>query len=150
MGVDRIERERLPSLHLIGHSIGHRGDQAGRHLGTVHFLQVRLDLAHCHAAGIERENLVVEAPPAGLVLLDDLRIEGAIQVARHFDGQLAELALEFLLAETVARVTSGVADRLMLVVPRWWVSSASSARSTSFLVICLGMLSAPIRSSGFW
>jgi iron(III) transport system substrate-binding protein len=37
-------------------------------------------------------------------------------VARHFDGQLAELTLEFLLAETVAGVASWIAYRLMLIV----------------------------------
>lgn len=77
---------------------------------------MRLDLAHRHVAGIQRKDLVVEARPAGLVLLDDLRIEGAMPVARYLDGQFTELALEFLLAETVAGVAHPIADRLMLVV----------------------------------
>lgn len=88
-GVDRIERARLRGFYFIGYGIGHRGDQAGRHLGTVHFLQVRLDLVHSLAVGIQREDLVVETRLAGLVHHDNLRIKGAMPVARHFDGQPA-------------------------------------------------------------
>lgn len=69
---------------------------------------MRLDLAHRHAAGIQREDLVVETRTAGLVLLDNLRIEGAMPVARHFDGQLAELTLEFLPAKPLRVLPAGL------------------------------------------
>ena len=51
--------------------------------------------------------------PAGLVLGDELRLEAAMAVAWHFDGQFAELALEGLLALAVAGVASGVGHRLV-------------------------------------
>jgi hypothetical protein len=111
-----LDQIRSPALQC-GTSGRRGGDQARRHLGAIHFLQVRLDLAHRHTAGMQREDLVVESLPASLVLLDDLRIEGAMPVAGHLDGQLTKLALELVEAKTVTGIAGRVAHRLMLVVP---------------------------------
>lgn len=75
-----------------------------------------LDLAHRHAAGVQGDDLVVEAGPAGLVLGDQLGFEGALAVAPHLDGQFAELALERLPALAVASVAAGVDLRFVSVV----------------------------------
>jgi hypothetical protein len=40
-------------------------------------MQVTLDLAHRHAAGVEAQNLVVEAVEVRLALGDQLRLEAA-------------------------------------------------------------------------
>ena len=64
--------------------------------------------AHRQAAGVQRDDFVVEAGPASLVLGDELGLEAAVTVAGYFDGQLAELALEGLLALAVAGVAAGV------------------------------------------
>ncbi|ERI54524.1 hypothetical protein N878_00405 [Pseudomonas sp. EGD-AK9] len=50
-----------------------------------------------HAAGIQREGLVVEARPAGLVLLDDLRVKGAMPVTRTSMGRSPNSPLSFFL-----------------------------------------------------
>ena len=114
--VDRIQRPGLPRLDLVDDRIGHGRDQAGRDLRAVHLLQVRLDLAHRHAAGVQRQDLVVEAGPAGLVLGNQLRLEAALAVAGHLDRQRAELALERLAAAAVAGVAGRVGHRRMPVV----------------------------------
>ncbi|MPN06914.1 hypothetical protein SDC9_154171 [bioreactor metagenome] len=72
-----------------------------------------LYLAHRHATGVPRDDFVVEAGPAGLVLGDELGLEAAVTVARHLDGQLAEIALEGLLALAVAGVASRVGHSLV-------------------------------------
>ena len=77
---------------------------------------MRLDLAHRHAARIQRQDLVVEADPAGLVLGDQLRLEAAKAVARDRDRQCAELALERLAAAAVAGVADRIGHRLVAVV----------------------------------
>lgn len=85
-GVKRIQGAGLPSLDLVDHAICHGGNQRRRNLGAVHLFQVDLDLPHGHAASVERQNLVVEAGPACLVLGDQLRLEGAVPVAGNLDG----------------------------------------------------------------
>jgi len=62
---------------------------------------VRLDLAHRHATGVQRDDLVIKPIPAGLMLGDQLGLKAAIAVTRHLDGQLTELAFEGLLAVAV-------------------------------------------------
>jgi hypothetical protein len=41
-----------------------------------------LDFSHRHAAGVQREDFVVKACPAGLVLGDDLGLKAGVAVAR--------------------------------------------------------------------
>jgi hypothetical protein len=69
-----------------------------------------LDFPHRHAPGIQRQDLVVKAGPAGLVLGDDLGFKVAVAVTRDVDRQFAELAFEGLLATTVAGVARRVGD----------------------------------------
>ena len=64
--------------------------------------------AHRQAAGVQRDDFVVEARPTGLVLGDELGLEAAMAVAGHLDGQFAEIALEGLLALAVSGVAAGV------------------------------------------
>jgi hypothetical protein len=44
-----------------------------------------LDLPHRHAAGVHRDDLVVEAVEPRLAFWHDLRLEGAVAVAWHVD-----------------------------------------------------------------
>ena len=94
----------------------YRLDQGWRDFGAVHLFQVSLHFTHGHATGIQRQDILVEAVPAGLVLGDELRLEAAIAVTGYFDRQFAELALERFAALTVAGVACGVVDRLVLGV----------------------------------
>lgn len=75
-----------------------------------------LDLAHRHAARVERQDLVVETRPAGLVFGNEPRLEAAVPVPRHFNRQFAKLALQRLLALAVAGITGGIRHRFMLPV----------------------------------
>jgi len=115
-GVDRVERTGLPGFDLLDHRVGDGRDQAGRDFHAVDFFQMALDLAHRHATGIQRENLLVEARPAGLVFGDDLRLEGAVAIAWNFNRQLAKVALQRLFALAVAGVAGRIGDGLMFVV----------------------------------
>ena len=77
---------------------------------------MRLDFTDGHSSGVERQNLVVKAAPAGLVLRDQLWLEGAMAVTRNFDGQFAELALQGLLALAVAGIAGRILHRLILAM----------------------------------
>jgi len=75
-----------------------------------------LDFTHGHAAGVERQNLVVKARPTGLVLRDDLRLKAAVAVTGNFYRQLAKVALEGFAALAVAGVARRVGNALILGV----------------------------------
>ena len=45
--------------------------------------QVRADVADAHAAGVEPQDLVVQARQPGLALADQLRLKAAVAVARR-------------------------------------------------------------------
>ena len=60
-GIDAIERPVLPVADLLEHRIGDPADQIRRDLDAIELLQVALDLADRQAAGIERDDLAVEA-----------------------------------------------------------------------------------------
>lgn len=84
-GYSGSERARLPRGHLRHDRVGDRADQIGRDLDRVHLEEERLDLAHGHPAGVERDDLVVEPREASLVFADELRLKCALAIAR--DGQ---------------------------------------------------------------
>ena len=78
-----IERPVLPFRHLVQHRVGDRRDQVRRDIDAIEFLEMAADLAHRHAAGIHRDDLLVEVREAALILGDQLRIEGPGPIARH-------------------------------------------------------------------
>src|SRR5258706_3924795 len=92
------------------------GGVAAHRRRNVHFLQVALDLPNAQAAGIQRDDLVVKARPAGLMFGNELWFERALPVARNVERQLAEIPLQGLGAVAVTRVASGVGDGLAPVV----------------------------------
>jgi hypothetical protein len=114
--VQRIQRAGLPGLDFIHHGIGDRRDQCGRYFSAVHFFKVTLDFPHRHAARIQRQDLVVEAGPAGLMFGNELRFEAAVAVPRNLKGQAAEIALERLGATAVACVAGFVGNRFVLAM----------------------------------
>jgi len=73
---------------------------------------VSLYLPDGHPSGIERKNLVIKAGPAGLVLGDELGFESGVAIARHFNRQFAEFALEYRPAFAIAGVAGGISNRL--------------------------------------
>ena len=77
-----------------------------------------LNLPHCHAPGIQRDDLVIKARPAGLVLGKQLGLEAAMAITGNVNGQLTKIALERLLAGAIATVASAVGDGLMAFMPQ--------------------------------
>ena len=147
----RVERPRLPLGHLVDHRVGDRRDQARRDLGAVDLGQVRLDVAHRHPARVHREDLVVEAVEAALMLLHQLRLERAVaDRAAPRSGSRPARWSGFLGEVPLRALPRGRRSRRPARSPRCSVSSAPSARSTSAPVSCFSSPSGPVRSSGFF
>lgn len=70
---------------------GHRGSgiRAASPGRSEHVRAVPHDLARAHAAGVHRDELVVEAGKPALPLHDQLRIEARLPVPRHLQFELA-------------------------------------------------------------
>ena len=77
-----------------------------------------LYLADRHPSGVERQNLVVKAAPAGLVLRDQLRLKGAVAVTRDFDRQFAELSLQVFLLLPLRVLPAGFSTGSFFPWPR--------------------------------
>jgi len=70
-----FQRTRLPGGDFLEHRIRHRADQVGRDLDAIQIAQMPDDLAGAHAAGVHRNDLVVETQEAPLIFGDQLRVE---------------------------------------------------------------------------
>jgi len=68
--------------------------------------------------GVERQNLVVKASPAGLVLGDQFAARRCRGGRGDLNRQFAELAFQGLLALAIAGVASGILYGTVLVVAR--------------------------------
>jgi hypothetical protein len=77
---------------------------------------VPLDLAERHPACIERDDLLIEAVEARLVLLDELRLELRSAVAGHVNAHLPALASQRLWRGAIARVAGVGAGGVVLLV----------------------------------
>ena len=84
--VGRLERPGLPGGDLVDHLVGDGGDEVRGDLDAVELAHVALDVARAHAAGVQRDDLVVETGKAPPVLRDQRGVESAVPVAR--DRQL--------------------------------------------------------------
>ena len=90
--IERIEGPDLPDFHILAHGVGDSRYQAWRHLGPIDLLQVALNLPDRQAARVQRDDLVVEAGPTGLMFVDDLRRKRALPITRDIQRQRAEIA----------------------------------------------------------
>ena len=79
-------------------------------------MQVAPDLAHRHAARIERQNAIVEAVEPALALRHDRRLEAAVAVARHSQLDRAVFGQHRLARMAVAAVARAAACRIALLV----------------------------------
>ena len=113
--IQLLQRAALPCLHFLQHRFSDIGDQRGRDFHVVNFLQVPLDLTRAHAPRIHRDDLVVEAGEALLSLGHDLRLEARLPVARGFQIQLAEVALQRLAAHAIAAVAAAMTRGIVLL-----------------------------------
>src|SRR5437868_46341 len=65
-----------------------------------------LNIARGHATRVHRQNLLVEARETAFMLGNDLRLEGPVPVARHFELHRPEVSLHLFPAFAVAVVTA--------------------------------------------
>lgn len=84
----------------------------------MHFSEVLLDFTRRHATGIQREDLVIRARPAGLMLGNDQRLEAAFTVTGDFDGSLTEFTFQGLTAFTISGIAGGITYRFALIVTK--------------------------------
>lgn len=66
-GINRIQWPALPGGNIFQNGIRDRRDQLGRNVDAVEIAQMTGDLACAHAAGIHRNDLVIEAWKATLI-----------------------------------------------------------------------------------
>lgn len=97
-----LERALLSNGDLFDHFIRDGRDQVWRHLGTVQFQQVRLDLAHARTACVHADHVVIEAWHATLVFSDKLRFKATLTVTGNVEPHLAARCQDGLLAAAVA------------------------------------------------
>src|SRR6266540_3218567 len=83
--VQLLKRPRLPGADVVLDRRGHLADQSIGDVDAVQLAQVPLDLAGRHPAGIQREDLIVEAVEGAGVLGHHLRLERGVAVARQLD-----------------------------------------------------------------
>jgi hypothetical protein len=74
---------------------------------------VRLDVAGGQAAGVERQDHLVDLPEAPCPLGHDLRLEGAIPVARHVDRDRTVRRGNCLARAAITRVTGAGAGQIV-------------------------------------
>ena len=79
-----------------------------RHLETIDVLDGGGDIALTHAASVQGKHLAFNGRDITLVLLDDLRLEGALTVTGHVDGDFSQGRLEFLFGVSVASIATGI------------------------------------------
>ena len=102
--VKSFQRPVLPVRHLLQNGIGDGADQVGGNLDPVQLAQMPLDFTGAHAAGVHRDDLLVEAGKPPLVLGDQLRIEGRQPIPGNLEIDLAGLGQHRLPAVAVAAI----------------------------------------------
>src|SRR4051812_20224335 len=112
--VDRLQRPGLPGRDLLEHRVRHRADQVRRDLDAVELAQVADDLPRAHAPGVHRDDLVVEAWEAALVLGDQLRVEARLPVPGDLELDLAGVGEDALAAVAVAAVAGLLTTEMMI------------------------------------
>ena len=115
--VDALQRPRAPRGDVLQHGVGDAADRVAADLDAVEALQVRGDVAHRHAAGVEVEHALVQAREPGLALGDQLGVKRAAAVARRAHRHLAELGLERLGRRPIALVARAAGWRLPGRIP---------------------------------
>jgi hypothetical protein len=102
--VDVFERPCLPLTHVVEHGVGDARDQIVADLDVVDLGQVSLDLAHRHPTAVHRDDPLVEAMKAALMLRHDLRFERTGPVTRLLDPHRPMLGMDRLRRHPVASV----------------------------------------------
>jgi hypothetical protein len=85
-------------------------------LGVIDFGEMRADVAGGQPAGIQRQHDLIDAGQPPLPLGHDHRLEAAVAVPRHVDGDLTGVGQHRFGALPVTGVAPVPAGRIMLVI----------------------------------
>jgi hypothetical protein len=80
--VNAVEWPGLPRHHVIDDPVGDLRDRLPAHLRVIDLQQMLLDVAGCHALGIQRNDVRGEAVELPLMLRDRDRVEAAVAISR--------------------------------------------------------------------
>ena len=105
--VDPLKWPRAPRGDVLEHRVGDAADRVAANLDAVEPLQVRGDVAHAHAAGVEVEHPVIQARQPGLALAHQLRLERPRAVARRAQPDRPEVGADRLGGRAVTDVAGG-------------------------------------------
>ena len=114
--VDRLQRPGLPGLDLLEDRVGDVGNGVRRQVGAQRARQMMLDVADRHPAGIQADDLIIQAAEATLALGHQPWGEGASPVPRHLKTQRPDLALHRLRRAAVTAVARPAARRITLLI----------------------------------
>jgi hypothetical protein len=87
-------------------------------LGVIDLPEMRRDVAGGQTAGIQRQNDLIDAGQPALPLGHDHRLEAAVAVPRHLDGDLTRVGQDRFGAFPVAGVTPVPTGRIVLVIAK--------------------------------
>jgi len=110
--VELLQRPGLPGFDPLEHRIGDFADRLAGQLGAQRALQVGLDVADRHPAGVEADDLLVQSAQAALALGDQPGGEAGVPVAGHVQAQRPDLAGDRLGCRAVAAVGTAPPGRV--------------------------------------
>ena len=87
--IHRLQRTILPGCDLRHDLFTDLRYQLRRDLHAVQFLDLLSDIPLAHAAGVQRQNLILHPVRIPVILADDLGFEGAVPVPGHLDVHFA-------------------------------------------------------------
>lgn len=108
-------------MDFFQYAVRDMGDLFVRHLEAIDILHGGSNVALAHTAPIEGEDLALYGGDVALMLLDNLRLERALAVTRHMDGDFAQCGRWFCISPLSAASKMGAKIRLTTS----WMSCAS-------------------------
>ncbi|KQK52786.1 hypothetical protein APV24_00095 [Campylobacter jejuni] len=106
--IEWLQRTVSPLLHLLHDAVCDMGNLFVRHLETIDVLDGGGDVMLAHAPSVQGEDLAFDGGDIALVLLDDLRLEGAPTVTGHADGDFSQGRLESFFGVSIAGIAIGI------------------------------------------
>jgi len=114
--IHRLQRPRLPRLHLLGHRVGDVGDRLVRQLRTHRPFQMGLNAADRHPPGIQADDHVRQAAHPPLALRHQPGLEAGVPVPRDRQINIADLGPQPLRGIAIAGVARPVTGPVILLI----------------------------------
>jgi hypothetical protein len=114
--IHRVDRSGLPGRDLLGHHVSHPRNRGRRDTGAVDLAQMLGDVASRHAAGIQRQDHVLDLAQAAFAFGHDRRGEGAVAVTRHFELDRARGGQHGFAAVPIAGIARSVAGWIAVLI----------------------------------